>query len=242
MNSFEIERLLNDGRKLFNNNLYNKALEVFEEVSEKDHENVDAYFFQGNIFHIQGKLGKAIKAFNKVLEIAPEHTDASISLSVILNDIGKYEEAQKVFESANENINSKRAGVKDPHIDKKFAAKHFELAEMYASYNRYDESIFEYNKSIELDSTKLEAFVKIAKIYSRKGYTAKAFETLVKLKNDYPDFITGRIALGLLHYSKGNTLEAQSEWEVALSKDPANEELKMYLKLSKSATETNLSY
>lgn len=242
MTPFDLNRLLVDGKKLMEDGVYDKAVSLFEEVLAIDIENVEAYFSLGNIYHVKGQLGKAVKSFNKVLEFNSEHTDAAISLSVILNDIGKYEEAQKVFEKANSKIqNSNTSGVEDPHINKKFALKHFELAEMYQSYNRFEESLFEYGKSIELDPGMLEARVKMAKIYSKKGFQAKAFETLIKLKNDEPDYILGRTALGLLHYSKGNTLEAQSEWEVALKKDPQNEELKMYLKLSRSATETNLT-
>ena len=123
----------------------------------------------------------------------------------------------------------------------KFANKHFEIAEMYFSYNRYEEALVEYNRAVLLDPTKLEVRIKIAKVYSKKGFTAKAFEELKKLKAEHPSYIPARVALGLLHYGKGNTIEAQSEWQNALSKDPHNEEIQMYLNLSKNATETTLS-
>lgn len=234
-------QLLNKGRELFQANNYKKALLALEEVIEINPKNIEAYFVLGNIFHIKGQLGKAIKAFNKVLELDPNHTDASISLSVILNDIGKYEQAQEVFEKANNHIKKESKGLDDPHINKKFASKHYEIAEMYFSYNRYDEALFEYNKAIALDSDNLEIRIKVAKVYSKKGYISKAFEELRKLKSEYPAHIQTRIALGLLHYGSGNILEAQTEWQNALLKDPRNEELQMYLSLSRSATETNLT-
>lgn len=234
-------QLINSAKTSFNSNLYKKSLASLEEVLEINPNNSSAYFYMGNIFHIKGQLGKAIKAFNKVLELDPNNTDASISLSVILNDIGKYEQAQEVFNRANEKVKNGSSGISDPHINKQFASKHYELAEMYFSYNRYDESLFEYNKAIALNPDNLEIRIKIAKVYSKKGYVSKAIEELRSLKSEYPSFIQARVALGLLYYSSGNALEAQNEWQYALNKDPLNTELQMYLELSKSATETSLN-
>ena len=241
MNNQRELKILSDAKELFNQNLLNKAFSLFEEVTNINPKNDEAYFYMGNIFHIRGQLGKAVKAFNKVLEYNPNHTDAAISLSVILNDIGRYEDAQKIFEKANEKVKNKDSGVKDPHINEKFAAKHFELAEMYFSYNRYDEALLEYEKSIALNPENLEVRIKIAKVYSKKGYLSKSFDVLRSLKSEHPSFIPARVALGLLHYGKGNTIEAQTEWQMALTKDPKNEEIQMYLKLSNNATEANLN-
>lgn len=239
--SYTEEQLVKKGKELFAKNSLKAAMDVFEEVMNLNPKNPDAYFYIGNIFHIKGKLGKAIKAFNKVLDLDTEHTDAAISLSVILNDIGKYEEAKEVFEKANNKLKKESTGVDDPHINKKFSQKHYEIAEMYFTYGRYDEALFEYNKASELDLDNFELKIKIAKTYSKKGYVSQAFEELRKVKSACPSYIPARISLGLLHFGNGNTLEAQAEWQSALSLDPANEELQMYLNLSKGATETNLT-
>lgn len=241
MDTIKENQILESAKKLFNKNALKKSFELFEEVVTLNESNSEAYFYMGNILHIQGQLGKAIKAFNKVLELDPNHTDAAISLSVILNDIGKYEQAQEIFERANTKVKNETQGIQDPHINKKFALKHFEIAEMYFSYNRYDEALFEYNKAYGLDPQNLEIRIKVAKVYSKKGYISKAVEELRKLKTEHPAFIPARVALGLLHYGRGNVLEAQTEWQMALNKDPKNEELHMYLNLSKGATETNLN-
>ena len=214
---------------------------MLEEVTNLNAKNSEAYFLMGNIFHIQGNLGKAVKAFNKVLEIDPNNTDASISLSVILNDIGRYEDAKQIFDKANEQVKNEPDGIKDPHVNRKFSQKHFELAELYLSYNRYEEALFEYNKVLTLDPSNLESRIKIAKVYSKKGYMAKAMEELRKLKSDNPSYIPARIAMGLLYFGQGNTVEAQNEWQQALMKEPENQELRMYLSLSKDASETVLN-
>jgi len=108
------------------------------------------------------------------------------------------------------------------------------------SYNRYDESLFEYNKVIALDPTLLNVRVSIAKVYAKKNFIAKAFDELKRLKNEEPNFMEARVALGVLYYGAGQILEAQSEWERVLSKDPKNSEAAMYLNLSRTATETRI--
>jgi tetratricopeptide (TPR) repeat protein len=236
------EQLLKAAREYFDRQDYKKAQIVLSDIVESDDKNVEAFFLLANIFHINGEIGKAIKAFNKVLLLSPEHTDAAISLSVLYNDIGQYDEAKKVFETASERVKGKNKGkglLEDKHINKKFASKHFEIAEMYFSYNRYDEALFEYNKVISLDPEDLVARIKIAKTYAKKGFIAKAIEELRSLKNQEPGYAPARISLGVIHYGNGNVLEAQAEWKKVLLKDPFHSEASMYLNLSKTATETN---
>jgi len=234
-------------KDLFDKRDYKKAQILLSDIIETERDDKEllskTFFLMGNIFHIKGEIGKAIKAFNKCLSIDPSHTDASISLSVLYNDIGQYEEATRIFEMANKRVKSgnREDFLEDGHINKKFAAKHFELAEMYFTYNRLDEALFEYTKVRNLDPTNYEVRIKIAKTYTKKGFLNKAFDELKSLAHEEPSYMPARIALGVLFYGNGKILEAQSEWEKVLIKDPRNEEALMYLNLSRTATETSLS-
>ncbi len=216
------------------------ALAVYNKIIEQDENCMEAYFNIGNILHMNGEIGKAIKSFQKVLELDPQNTDAAISLSVLLNDIGKYEEAKIIFDKANRDVKSRPRINEDVHLNRKFSLRHYELAEMYYSYNRFDESLFEYNKAIGLDPTNLEIRIKIAKTYMKKGFSSKAFEELKKLKMENPAYLPAKMALGLLYFEKGDVLGARTQWQNVLSKDPAHQEAKMYLELSNSAKETIL--
>lgn len=246
LKNFKVDDELKQAQQYFDNSDYPKALFILGNIVEIDDiekENLSkAFFLMANIFHIQGQVGKAIKAFNKCLSLDPSHTDAAISLSVVYNDIGKYEEAKKVFDQANNRIKHGKDTnhFEDDHINKKFALKHFEIAEMYMTYNRLDEALFEFNKAVGLDSENLEARIRIAKVYAKKNFVNKALDELRSLKNDRPDYTPARVALGVLYYGCGKVLEARSEWERILVKDPRNEEALMYLNLSQTATETTL--
>lgn len=233
--------LLKKAKQAFQNNDLKTASLFLHEVIENNPNSTEAFFYLANVFHLRGELGKAVKGFQRVLELDPNHTDAAISLSVIFNDIGKYEEAKAIFEKANSQVkNTSTQGLSDPHLNKKFSLKHYEIAEMYASYSRTEEALFEYNKAVGLDPDNLEIRIKIAKTYTKKGFTSKAFEELKRLKNEHPGYMPARIALGLLYYGNGNVIEAQAEWQNVLSREPQHPEALMYVNLSKSASETTV--
>jgi tetratricopeptide (TPR) repeat protein len=238
----KLNDLIKKAKEAFQKNDLKTAGLLLNEVIEQNPNSTEGFFHLANVFHVRGELGKAIKAFQRVLELDPHHTDAAISLSVIYNDIGKYEEAKAIFEKANNQVkNTQGQGLSDPHLNKKFSLKHYEIAEVYASYGRYDEALFEYNKAAHLDPDNLEIRIKIAKNYTKKGFTSKAFEELKRLKNEHPGYMPARIALGLLFYGNGNIIEAQAEWQNVLSREPSHAEAIMYVNLSRGATETTVS-
>ena len=242
MENLKLNDLMRKAKDAFQKNDLKTAATFFTEIIDNNPNSTEAYFYQANIFHMRGELGKAIRGFNRVLELDPHHTDASISLSVILNDIGKYEEAKSVFDKANQHVKmTPQQGLAEPHLNRKFSLKHYEIAEMYASYQRWDEALFEYNKATGLDPDNLEIRIKIAKLYSRKGFMSKSFEELKRLKTEHPGYLPARMALGLLYYGNGNVIEAQAEWQGVLSRDSSHAEATMYLHLSRGDTETNLS-
>jgi tetratricopeptide (TPR) repeat protein len=239
----ELASLKEKAKNLFESGQFDKAKYILNEIVDIDSEDSHSFYYLGNIFHMNGEIGKAIKAFNQALKINPAHTDSAIALSVLYNDIGKYDQAKKIFKETSKRV--KRTGsssqnVEDLHINKKFSQKHLELADMYVSYNRYDESLFEYDKAIGLDKENLNLRIKLAKVYAKKGLNSKAMEELSRLKNEHPEFLEARVSLGVLHFTTGNTLKAQTEWEAVLARNPRHEKAGMYLNLSKAATETVL--
>lgn len=241
--SRSLDDQLKDAISYYNQGEYKKSKAHLRDIIDIDKKNVDAFFYLANIFHINGEIGKAIKAFNKVLLLDPSHTDAAISLSVLYNDIGHYEEASSVFQKAEERVKTRGPNsdlMDDLHINKKFALKHTEIADLYLTYNRFDEALFEYNKVVALDPSNLEARINVAKVYAKKGFISKSFDELKKLKAEEPEFMPARVALGVLYCGSGKILEAQSEWERVISKDPLNQDAGMYLNLSKTANETSL--
>lgn len=202
-------------------------------------EKKNALHLLGTCHYMQGRLGKSIDCFKQILSIDPKHTDAAISLSIIYNDIGKYDEAKKIYQIANQSLQLKRQGT-DSLLDRKFALKHIELGDLYFKYHRYDDALEDYSRAARLDPHQLDIRIKLAKVYAKKGFTTRAIQELQQLCREAPDYVSGRVHLGLMYFSQGNVIDAQLEWERAQSQDPSNPEIQTYLEMAKQATETSV--
>jgi tetratricopeptide (TPR) repeat protein len=207
-----------------------KFQEAEELLSEHLQGNVhpDMHYLSGVSSYFQGQLVPSIDHLKKALAMDPKHTDAAICLSVLLNDIGRYDEAKRVFEQANQSL-LQRDNI---DVDRKFALKHLEIADLYFRYRRYDEAIEEYGKAIRLDPSFLEVRIRRAKAYGKKGFLTRSMQELQQLKLEHAEYLPARIQLGLLHYSQGNLLDAELEWEGVLSIDPHHREALAYLKMA----------
>ena len=197
-------------------------------------DNADFHYLRGLLRSYQGRLVDSIEDLKRALAMEPKHTDAAVCLSIILNDIGRYDEAKKVFEQANQSVFLKQIGD-DQQIDRRFAVKHFEMGDLYFRYRRFDEAIEEYNKAILLDPQSIDMRIKRAKAFAKKGFITRAIQDLQQLKQERPTDLAVRVQLGLLHYSQGNVLDAELEWESVLELDPVHREAIAYLELVKSA-------
>ena len=197
-------------------------------------DNADYYYLRGLLRSYQGRLAESIDDLKRSLHLDSKHTDAAVCLSVVLNDIGRYDEAKKVFEQANQSVFLKQIGD-DSQIDRRFSVKHFELGDLYFRYRRFDEAVEEYNKAILLDPQTVDIRIKRAKAFAKKGFITRAIQDLQQLKLERPQDLAVSIQLGLLHYSQGNALDAELEWESVLEMDPVHREAIAYLDLVKSA-------
>jgi tetratricopeptide (TPR) repeat protein len=213
---------------------YSDADRLIEESLRVEPDNADFFYLRGLLRSYQGRLVESIEDLKLALQYDPRHTDAAVCLSVILNDIGRYDEAKKIFEQANQSVFLKQIGD-DQQIDRRFSVKHFELGDLYFRYRRFDEAVEEYNKAILLDPQTIDIRVKRAKAFAKKGFVTRAIQDLQQLKVERPADPTVRIQLGLLHYSQGNVLDAELEWESVLETDPVNREASAYLDLIKRA-------
>lgn len=213
---------------------FDRARELIDKRLEREPQSADANYLLGVLHYFQGRLPQAIAGLQKALELDPRHTDAAICLSVLFNDIGKYDDAKQVFEQANRSVSQRRKSD-GLGVDRKFAIKHLEIADLYFRYRRFEEAIEEYRKASALDPDTPEIRIRLAKAYAKKGLVTRALQELQQLKADNPRYIPARIQLGLLHYSQSNVLDAELEWEGALEVEPGNREAQAYLEMAKYA-------
>ena len=214
--------------------------QALETSAASEGEKKSALHLLGTCHYLKGELQQAVECFKKILSIDPKHTDSAISLSIIYNDIGRYDEAKKIYQIANQSLQLKRQVGTDALLDRKFALKHIELGDLYFKYHRYDDALDDYSRAARLDPTKLDIRIKLAKVYAKKGFTTRAIQELQQLCHEHQDYIAARVHLGLMYFSQGNVIDAQLEWERALGQDPSNPEIQTYLDMAKQATETSV--
>ncbi len=212
-----------------------EAVLALEDVPEADVKS--ALQLLGTCHYFEGQPARSIECFKKILAIDPKYTDAAISLAVMYNDIGKYDEASRIYRVANQSLQLKKAGA-DEILDRKFAIKHIELGDLYFKCHRYGEAFEEYSKAIKLDPSELRVRVKLAKVYAKKGLISRSSQELQLLCHEHPGFLEGHIQLGLMFFSQGNVIDAQAEWKRVLAQDPCNPEVKAYLEMARNASET----
>jgi tetratricopeptide (TPR) repeat protein len=237
MNFQTSEAMMNPAKeiqKTIQQKKYRAAEEQLVRALTTEPDNADFYYLRGLLRSYQGRLVDSIEDLRHALSLEPRHTDAAVCLSIILNDIGRYDEAKKIFEQANQSVFLKQIGD-DLQIDRRFAVKHFELGDLYFRHRRFDEAIEEYNKAILLDPQSIEMRIKRAKSFAKKGFITRAIQDLQQLKQERPSDPSVRVQLGLLHYSQGNILDAELEWESVLELDPVHREAIAYLDLIKSS-------
>ena len=94
------------------------------------------------------------------------------------------------------------------------------------------EAIGEFRKALALDENSKETQLSVARILYRSQQTRKAAAELEKLVKNSPEFIQGRIWLGICYHKLGRIEDAQTQWARANATDPTDVEGKAYLNIA----------
>ena len=232
-------QLIEEARIAFIEGDYATAEPILNQPTLLNSKNPEVLQMLATIYYDQGKFNKAIATFKRALEIEPGYTDAAVGLSIILNDIGRYDDAKKIFEDAKAQLDAKKQ-INEPNINEKFAAKHAELADMYLQFKRFEESAEQYLKAVSLSTKKLELNLRLAECYVQAGQKDRAIKELKALLQADPRLTAPRLKLGLILYNSHHIAEAVDQWENILRYDSKNQEAIRYLKMAQAAGVTTL--
>lgn len=238
------QQLIDEARMAFIEGDYAIAEPLLNQPTLLNSKNPEVLQMLATIYYDQGKFNKAISTFNKALEIEPNYTDAAVGLSIILNDIGRYDDAKKVFEQAKVQLESKKQAqteISDKNLHEKFATKHAELADLYLQHQYFNESIEQYIKAISLSVKKSDLIIRLCECYVQSGQKDKAIKELKSLLQSDPKLTAPRLKLGLILYNSHHIAEAVDQWENILRYDSKNQEALRYLKMAQAAGVTTLN-
>jgi tetratricopeptide (TPR) repeat protein len=238
MKSFS-QQLIDEARTAFIDGDYQTAEPILNQPTLINSKNPEVLQMLATIYYDQGKFNKAISTFKKALEIDPSYTDAAVGLSIILNDIGRYEDARKVFEDAKNLLDQKKQ-TSSSDINIQFSDKHADLADMYLQYKRFDESAEQYQRAIALTSNKVDLTLRLTECFVQAGQRDKAIRELKALLSAEPRLAAPRLKLGLILYNSHHIAEAVDQWENILRFEPKNQDALRYLKMAQAAGVTTL--
>ena len=239
MKSFS-QQLIEEARAAFIDGDYKTAEPILNQPTLLNSKNPEVLQMLATIYYDQGKFNKAIATFKQALEVEPGYTDAAVGLSIILNDIGRYDDAKKVFEDARAHLDFKKQSA-SPDQNEIFSDKHAELADLYLQHRRYEESADQYRRAISLASKKGDLTLRLAECFVQAGQKDLAVKELKNLLAIDPRLTAPRLKLGLILYNSHHIAEAVDQWENILRYDNKNQEALRYLKMAQAAGVTSLS-
>ncbi len=96
--SFQFQDKLEQANKLYQNEEYQKALEVYQEVFRSGYESAELYYNIGNCYYRKGEIGNAILFYEKALKLNPDDEDINYNLSIAkAHTVDKINEVPKMF-------------------------------------------------------------------------------------------------------------------------------------------------
>lgn len=234
------DELFNEAEEAFINNEYSIAEPLLMKLAQANSQKPEVYHMLGTLFYDQGKFKKAIKSFEHALELNPSFTDSSVGLSIILNDLGRYEEGQRVFNEAKLMLAEKNKSS-DEHLNEKFAAKHCELGELYYRHQRYSQALAQFQTALGLTSRKLDVRLQFIDCLVEMDRFLEATRQLEDILREQPRYVPALLRLGKAHYDLRQIPEAIDCWERVLNEEPSNKTASNYLRLVQTVQLTSVN-
>lgn len=98
VDSTYFKAVINLGLMFDEQQLYPKAIEIFEQASRLQPENPDVWSHMGNTYYAQKDFPKAMELYQKSLQLNPKATHALYSMGVAFADAGMFREAVKYWD------------------------------------------------------------------------------------------------------------------------------------------------
>ena len=225
----EQQELYEKGSGYFEQGNFDGAVRCFSKIVKDGPDRfADVYNKLGIIYQRKGLSQKAAALLEKALKINPAYTEAALNLSIVYNELGRYENAQKTFNTAVKTV-YKTNKVKDPYINGKLANEHARLGEQYYYLGRFKEAIAEYKKALKLCPKYPDIITQLGLAYRENGDIESAADTFMKAQDAGPKYVPAFLHLGITYYMKGFVDMAIREWKRALVIDPENQDARIYL-------------
>src|SRR5690349_9514113 len=124
-----LKQLLALGREHYGRSEYDKAEYLLRQVVGKTDRYADVYNMLGVIAYSRGDFKDAETSFERAVQLNPNYTEALLNLMVAYNDLGRYDDARKIYSKVRKVGNL--GGEADPYAKGKIANMHADLSQAY---------------------------------------------------------------------------------------------------------------
>ncbi|MBI4460870.1 MAG: tetratricopeptide repeat protein [Acidobacteria bacterium] len=223
-------RLLSgSGREQAPPELQQRAIKAFEEIVQKDSQDLESLLTLAQLYRATQNNTKAEELLKKALELRPDSQEANVQLALFYVDIGDYRSAVKLLEKAvaNDSTNSQLfvtlAYAHEQLRDYKEAAEAYRqalalepgklefrkaLGQALLSGQQYDQALEQFQVVAEANPQDPETLLRLSQIYRFQRKYEMARQNLAKAAEIAPESLEVQYNTVLLAESEGNPQEA----------------------------------
>ncbi len=198
----EARESLEEGMSLIENHHYEKALAVFESLTEKS-ENAEYFYNIGYIKTAQEKYGDAITAFRKATQLDRLYAKAYEAMGRAYSQMGNTAEAQKFLQKA---------------------------ADIYVSKDKVENAEEILNEILQISPDTINVYNSLGVLYRKKGDLDNALGNYKKALKVHPDESHIHYNIGRIYLEMKSPAEAKRHFVRALKLEPDFKEAREVLK------------
>ncbi len=218
---------------------YKKAEPILNQLVLKNYKSAKLFYMLGAIQYQKNDIKKALRSFKRSLEIDPAFTDAGIGLSVIFNDLGRYEDGQRVFLSTQMQLKKPVQNKAISNRSKVFMGKHLELAKLYNEIQNYSEALQQLIKAKALSSEPTKIQILISECFLNLKQYKEATSELKDIISKEGNNISALMRLGQIYYLTDQKSLAKGIFESVLLIDRNHQGANQRLNMIKTQTNTS---
>jgi tetratricopeptide (TPR) repeat protein len=221
------EHLIAQAQERFAVQDYRGTIVLLQEVVDGGRAFADVHHLLGVCYSLLGQHDRAVDEFDRALELNPRYLEALIHRGMVLLELGRREEAEESFQSAQQG-DGVEAGF-PAHAAGRLANLHAAVAEGYAELGALEPAIEQLRHATRLGPKFPDLRYRLARLLLEAGQTLEAREELELVVRGRPNFLDALALLGLARYLSGDAAGAEQVWRDCLARRPEDARVEAYL-------------
>jgi len=164
---------------------YEEAAKLYNQVLQKDPNNIQTLFLSGMLVYQRGDLEAALTRFDSILLLNPAHYDALAARGAVLSSLGQHQDALSAYDRAQQ-IRPGSAQIYNNRANSLFAL------------GRREEALESYGLALKQNPNYAEAWCNRAILLmelSQLQEAMQSFQNAIDLRPDYGDAWEGRATI-----------------------------------------------